>query len=168
MAQASGDGSVASALRVVGLQDGQVHHRAPAAPGRGTGRPRALGVTAAYTGYGLPLGVAFQLRDDILGVFGDPARTGKPGDDLRGGKRTVLLAITRARASPRQAAVIDRCLADPDLDEAAAAELRAVITSTGAVAECEQLISRTWTRRSARWPRRRSPPRPGRRWPSWR
>ena len=59
----------------------------------------------------------------------------------RAGKRTVLLAITQARASPRQAAVIDRCLGDPELDEAAAAEVRAVITSTGAVAECERLIS---------------------------
>ncbi|MDP9418075.1 MAG: polyprenyl synthetase family protein, partial [Actinomycetota bacterium] len=45
---------------------------------------------AAYTAYGLPLGEAYQLRDDMLGVFGDPASTGKPaGDDLREGKRTV-------------------------------------------------------------------------------
>jgi geranylgeranyl diphosphate synthase type I len=162
-AQASGDDSVASALRVVAyktakytierplhlgaalaggaaLADGgaALAGHGPALAGGG-----AAGVTAAYTGYGLPLGVAFQLRDDILGIFGDPARTGKPAsDDLRAGKRTVLLAITRARAGPRQAAVIDRCLGDPDLDEAAAAEVRAVITSTGALAECEQLISR--------------------------
>jgi geranylgeranyl diphosphate synthase type I len=44
--------------------------------------------------FGLPLGEAFQLRDDVLGVFGDPAETGKPaGDDLRQGKRTVLVAL---------------------------------------------------------------------------
>ena len=50
-------------------------------------------VRAAYSGYGLPLGEAFQLRDDVLGVFGDPAQTGKPaGDDLREGKRTFLVA----------------------------------------------------------------------------
>src|SRR6202007_595206 len=65
-------------------------------------RPLQLGVAAAadrpdvqavFGHFGTDLGVAFQLRDDVLGVFGDPAVTGKPsGDDLRSGKRTVLLA----------------------------------------------------------------------------
>ena len=65
-------------------------------------RPLQLGVAAAadrpdvqaiFFEVGNDLGVAFQLRDDVLGVFGDPAVTGKPsGDDLRSGKRTVLLA----------------------------------------------------------------------------
>jgi geranylgeranyl diphosphate synthase, type I len=158
MAQASGDDSVASALRVVEyktakytierpLQLGAALAGLPAAGisgSQGAGRADpAAGILAAYTRYGLPLGVAFQLRDDILGIFGDPARTGKPAsDDLREGKRTVLLAITRARADPRQAAVLDRALGDPELDEAAAAEVRAVITSTGALAECESMISR--------------------------
>ena len=160
MAQASGDGSVASALRVVEYKTARytierpLHLGAalagasidddsePSATGAGPGQA-STGIAAAYTSYGRPLGVAFQLRDDILGIFGDPARTGKPAiDDLRAGKRTVLLAITQARASPAQAAVIDRWLGDPELDEAAAAEVRAVITSTGALAECEQLISR--------------------------
>lgn len=163
MAQASGDGTVASALRVVEYKTARytierpLHLGAALAGASTTGASQAggstdgaggsdqasTGIAAAYTGYGRPLGVAFQLRDDILGIFGDPARTGKPAiDDLRAGKRTVLLAITRARASPAQAAVIDRWLGDPDLDDAAAAEVRAVITSTGALAECEQLISR--------------------------
>jgi geranylgeranyl diphosphate synthase type I len=100
-------------------------------------------VTAAYTAYGLPLGVAFQLRDDILGVFGDPEQTGKPaGDDLREGKRTVLLAITRARATASQAAVITRHLGNPLLDDAGTAEVREVITESGALAECERMIDR--------------------------
>ena len=100
-------------------------------------------LTAAYTAYGLPLGIAFQLRDDILGVFGDPAQTGKPaGDDVREGKRTVLLAIARSRATERQAQVIDRYLGDPLLDEAGTAEVRAAIAGTGAVAECERMIGR--------------------------
>lgn len=167
MAQASGDGSVASALRVVEYKTARYTIERPlhlgaalaganitgasitgpsiAGPSAtGAGRDQdSTGITAAYTGYGRPLGVAFQLRDDILGIFGDPARTGKPAiDDLRAGKRTVLLAITRARASPAQAAVIDRWLGDPELDEAAAAEVRAVISSSGALAECEQLITR--------------------------
>ncbi len=100
-------------------------------------------LAAAYTAYGLPLGIAFQLRDDILGVFGDPAQTGKPaGDDVREGKRTVLLAIARSRATAEQAQVIDRYLGDPLLDEAGTAEIRAAITGTGAVAECERMIAR--------------------------
>jgi len=100
-------------------------------------------ITAAYAAYGLPLGVAFQLRDDILGLFGDPAQTGKPaGDDIREGKRTVLLAITGARAGASQAAIIDSRLGDPQLDEAGVAEVRAVITGTGALAECELMIDR--------------------------
>ena len=58
----------------------------------------------ACTAYGIPLGIAFQLRDDILGLFGDPAETGKPvSDDLREGKRTVLIAMARRRASAAQA-----------------------------------------------------------------
>ena len=100
-------------------------------------------IAAAYAAYGLPLGVAFQLRDDILGLFGDPAQTGKPaGDDIREGKRTVLLAITGARASAAQATIIGRRLGDPQLDEAGVAEVRAVITGTGALAECELMIDR--------------------------
>jgi geranylgeranyl diphosphate synthase type I len=114
---------------------------APARDGGTAGGDGSL--AAAYTAYGLPLGVAFQLRDDILGVFGDPAQTGKPaGDDVREGKRTVLLAIARSRATAGQAQVIDRYLGDPLLDEAGIAEVRAAITGTGAVAECERMIGR--------------------------
>jgi geranylgeranyl diphosphate synthase, type I len=144
MAQASGDGSVTSALRVVEYKTARYTIERPLHLGAALAGPgSASAIAAAYTGYGRPLGVAFQLRDDILGIFGDPARTGKPAtDDLRAGKRTVLLAITRAQASPGQAAILDRWLGDPELDEAAAAEVRAVITSTGALAECERLISR--------------------------
>jgi geranylgeranyl diphosphate synthase type I len=87
--------------------------------------------------------MAFQLRDDILGVFGDPAQTGKPaGDDVREGKRTVLLAIARERATAGQAEIIDRYLGDPALSETGTAQIRAAITATGAVAECERMIAR--------------------------
>ncbi|MFJ8330015.1 polyprenyl synthetase family protein [Streptomyces sp. NPDC094437] len=56
-----------------------------------------------YSGYGLPLGEAFQLRDDLLGLFGDPARTGKAdADDVRGRRPTALLAETWRLASPEQ------------------------------------------------------------------
>ena len=98
---------------------------------------------ASYTDYGLPLGQAFQLRDDLLGVFGDPSETGKPaGDDLREGKRTALVAMALDRATPDQAAVVRRHLGDPRLDDAGVAQLREVIDSTGARAEVETLIAR--------------------------
>ncbi len=99
-------------------------------------------LVAAYSAYGLPLGEAFQLRDDVLGVFGDPAETGKPaGDDLREGKRTVLIAIAVQRAEPGQQSLIKRLLGDPHLDEHGVADLREVITGTGALEHVEQLIA---------------------------
>jgi geranylgeranyl diphosphate synthase, type I len=98
-------------------------------------------IEAVCAEYGIPLGIAFQLRDDVLGVFGDPARTGKPiSGDISEGKRTVLMAIARERASKSQARVLDRHLGDRNLTEAAAARVKAVLTETGAVAECEALI----------------------------
>ncbi len=85
----------------------------------------------AYTDYALPLGVAFQLRDDLLGAFGDPGATGKPsGDDLRDGKCTLLLAETRRRDGDDAARRIDRLLAQGTED--AVAELRAMIERSGA------------------------------------
>jgi geranylgeranyl diphosphate synthase type I len=95
----------------------------------------------AYCAYGLPLGEAFQLRDDVLGVFGDPAETGKPaGDDLREGKRTVLIATALEYASPAQAAVLRRHLGDPRLDAPGVATLRGILIETGALDRVERLI----------------------------
>ena len=82
----------------------------------------AAGIEATCTEYGLPLGIAFQLRDDLLGVFGDPARTGKPvSGDISEGKRTVLMALARERATASQARVLDRYLGDRELTESGAA-----------------------------------------------
>ena len=78
----------------------------------------------------------------MLGVFGDPAETGKPaGDDLREGKRTVLIATAMERATPAQAVEIRRHLGDPGLDAAGVATLRAVIADTGALDHAEGLIA---------------------------
>ena len=97
---------------------------------------------AVYSTYGLALGEAFQLRDDVLGVFGDPQRTGKPaGDDLREGKRTVLIALTLQRAEPEQAGLVRRLLGDPGLDGADLAALRQVIVDTGTLDTVEHLIA---------------------------
>ncbi len=96
---------------------------------------------AAYSAYGLPLGEAFQLRDDLLGVFGDPEQTGKPaGDDLREGKRTVLIALALERASADQAATVRRLLGDPRLDSGGVAALRQILVDTEAQQRVERLI----------------------------
>jgi geranylgeranyl diphosphate synthase, type I len=92
--------------------------------------------------YGLPLGEAFQLRDDVLGVFGDPAATGKPaGDDLREGKQTVLVALAAERATEAQGKALRSGLGDPELDEDGVAVLRSVIADTGALDDVERRIS---------------------------
>ncbi len=96
---------------------------------------------AGYAAYGLPLGEAFQLRDDVLGVFGDPEQTGKPaGDDLREGKRTMLVAEALAAAGPAQADEIHRLLGDPDLDADGVQTLRTIIQETGALDAVEALV----------------------------
>ncbi|MFS0705449.1 polyprenyl synthetase family protein [Cellulomonas sp. 179-A 9B4 NHS] len=94
---------------------------------------------------GLPLGEAFQLRDDLLGVFGDPATTGKPaGDDLREGKRTVLVAraLRRARTTGDEATVqaLTSGLGDRGLTDDRVHALAATIAATGAPDEVERLI----------------------------
>jgi geranylgeranyl diphosphate synthase type I len=92
--------------------------------------------------FGLPLGIAFQLRDDLLGVFGDPAVTGKPaGDDLREGKRTVLIATARASLPGNAVRLLDELLGDPDLDEEQVATLQATIRESGAVDAIEASIA---------------------------
>ncbi len=90
--------------------------------------------------HGRPVGLAFQLRDDVLGAFGDPAATGKPvGDDLREGKPTLLVALARAAASPAQLRVLDALGSDIDDDAVAAAQQ--VIVDTGALARVESEIA---------------------------
>lgn len=100
---------------------------------------------AAASAFGLPLGEAFQLRDDLLGVFGDPATTGKPaGDDLREGKRTVLVARAMAAAGRSgDLPLMERLraeLGDRGLSEQDCLELAEAIRTSGAVDEVEQLI----------------------------
>jgi len=98
--QARGGGSVERALTVVRYKSAKYTIERPLHLGAALAGADAS-VVSAFSGYGLPLGEAFQLRDDILGVFGDPQETGKPaGDDLREGKRTVLIAVAVERSTP--------------------------------------------------------------------
>lgn len=140
--QALGGGSVQRALRVARYKSAKYTVERPLHLG-GVLADAPPPVLAAYSAYGLPLGEAFQLRDDVLGVFGDPTETGKPaGDDLREGKRTALVAAALARATPAQAAVVRRHLGDRHLDPDGVAALREVLVDTGALAEVEALIAR--------------------------
>ena len=98
-------------------------------------------VNSALSDYGLPLGEAFQMRDDVIGVFGDPALTGKPvGGDLRESKPTPLMARAFANASPEQEAVLERAGA-ADLDDSEIADIQHVIVETGALSELEGAIT---------------------------
>ena len=139
--QARGGGSVARALRVARYKSAKYTVERPLHLGAalaGAGQE----VLDSYSAYGLPLGEAFQMRDDVLGVYGDPAETGKPaGDDLREGKRTALVAMALERAGEAQAALVRRHLGDPHLDDEGVAALRGVLAETGALARTEALIA---------------------------
>jgi geranylgeranyl diphosphate synthase type I len=95
----------------------------------------------ALAAYGSPLGRAFQFRDDLLGVFGDPELTGKPsGDDLREGKRTVLVAHAYAHADDSGRRLLIEKIGDPTLDADGVAALQQVISDSGARDACEAMI----------------------------
>ncbi|WP_338124343.1 polyprenyl synthetase family protein [Rhodococcoides kroppenstedtii] len=116
-------------------------------------RPLLIGGTLAnadaalldvYRTFGADIGIAFQLRDDLLGVFGDPAVTGKPsGDDLREGKRTVLIAAAldvADRDDPAAAETIRTGLGT-DLTPAMVDEMRELLVRLGAVENVERRIT---------------------------
>lgn len=96
---------------------------------------------APLSAYGDPLGEAFQLRDDVLGAFGEAERTGKPvGQDLREGKPTPLMAAATVRASDGQAPVLE-LVGSPDLSEEEVARIQQVLVDTGALSEIEERIA---------------------------
>jgi geranylgeranyl diphosphate synthase type I len=100
------------------------------------------GQTAALEAFGHPLGMAFQLRDDVLGVFGDERETGKPsGDDLREGKRTVLIAYAREALPLPARRTVDELVGEPGLEPNQIAALQQTIVDTGALDRVEKLIS---------------------------
>ena len=112
----------------------------------GPAREGSAAIDDAYSRYGVTVGEAFQLRDDLLGVYGDPAVTGKPaGDDLRTGKPTTLLMLAHQLATPAQRAELSR---DPagavnPADGSGGSHLEriaAVIADTGAPDRVEALI----------------------------
>jgi geranylgeranyl diphosphate synthase type I len=129
------------ALRVASLKSARYSIQQPLAIGAAlAGADDAQQHSLAAFGH--PVGMAFQLRDDVLGVFGDEAATGKPsGDDLREGKRTVLIAYARERLAPPARRIVDELLGDPDLDAEQIASLQQTIVETGALERVEGLIA---------------------------
>ncbi len=144
--QALATQSVARSLKIARYKSGKytverpLHFGASLALSPGDERENFF---AMFSEFGLPLGEGFQLRDDLLGVFGDPTLTGKPaGDDLREGKRTVLMAMTQDRASAKQETVIAKYFGDRHLDTEGVEALRAIIIETGARDHVEELIEK--------------------------
>ncbi len=149
VAEASAAESIASAMAVNTYKTASYTVSRPLQLGAAAAADRP-DVQALFHEIGNHLGVAFQLRDDVLGVFGDPAVTGKPsGDDLRSGKRTVLLATAMelADVSDPAAARLLRSAVGTDLSDDQARELCDVIAHVGALAAVEEQIA-TLTRRS--------------------
>ncbi|WP_197321998.1 polyprenyl synthetase family protein [Saccharomonospora sp. NB11] len=142
--QATGDASVEAALRVDRLKTAAYTVQRPLHLGAAlAGAEQPL--IDALLDFGGDLGVAFQLRDDLLGVFGDPSVTGKPaGDDLREGKRTLLLALGLAYAEQQgrvgEHKVIADAVGDPRLTDAEVDDVRQALVDVGAVAEVERRI----------------------------
>jgi geranylgeranyl diphosphate synthase type I len=97
---------------------------------------------SGLSAFGIPLGLAFQLRDDILGVFGDPAITGKPaGDDLREGKRTVLTGLTLEALPSSVAKIFEELLVSGEIDPEQLDFMRNAIVDSGALARTERMIA---------------------------
>lgn len=137
---ASPDADPVQARRVALLKAGRYTVTRPLHLGAAIGGGNAA-LTRALTVFGDAVGVAFQLRDDVLGLFGDPSATGKGVlDDLRQGKRTVLMLEAIERADATQRATLIAVLGDPDADDAAAARVREIVRATGALAVIEQQV----------------------------
>ena len=140
LAAQRGDDDERDARRIAALKSGGYTVEGPLHIGAALGGGSAE-LMAALSAYGLPLGEAFQLRDDVLGVFGDPEVTGKDRDsDLREGKRTVLVARASAAASPEDRAFVEDRLGAPDLARAEVHRLREIVEETGALSSTQALI----------------------------
>jgi geranylgeranyl diphosphate synthase type I len=128
-----GSADEAEARRIAVLKSGGYTVEAPLQIGAmlGGGSDELM---ACLSRYGIALGEAFQLRDDVLGVFGDPEVTGKDRhSDLREGKRTVLLAKATARSSGRERTFLEERVGRPDLSPEEVERARRLLESTGAL-----------------------------------
>ncbi|MEW2390880.1 polyprenyl synthetase family protein [Streptomyces venezuelae] len=145
-AQATGARSMTAAVRTAVLKTALYSVERPLALGAAlAGADDAT--TGALCSAGRCAGIAFQLRDDLLGAFGDPGETGKPsGDDIRDGKGTYLLAVATARAEAAAdhdaLALLDRCVGRADLTDDDVRRVREAFVTTGARGIVEDKIRR--------------------------
>ncbi|WP_103351510.1 polyprenyl synthetase family protein [Amycolatopsis sp. CA-128772] len=147
--QATGDASVEAALKIDRLKTAAYTVQRPLHLGAALGgaSPELI---ATLLEFGGEVGVAFQLRDDLLGVFGDPSVTGKPaGDDLREGKRTLLVALGLQLAAEKgeqaAATVIADAIGDADLSDEGVETVRMALQQVGAVDAVEHRIDELTT-----------------------
>lgn len=137
--------ALSRAHRVIVYKSAKYSVEAPLAIGAALGGA-SLEQISALRAFGLPLGIAYQLRDDLLGVFGDPGVTGKPaGDDLREGKRTVLVALARKSLSSQARTLLDELLGDAELDAQQVDIIRSTLRECGAVDQVERIIDHNVT-----------------------
>jgi geranylgeranyl diphosphate synthase type I len=131
--------SIERSLKIARYKSGKYSIERPLHFGAALAKPKNVeNYYNIYSEYGLPLGEAFQLRDDLLGVFGDPSETGKPaGDDLREGKRTALVAYAHDRGDAPTKKLIETKLGTSNIDGLADA-----ILESGAVTHVEDLIEK--------------------------
>lgn len=128
-------------LRVALLKSGRYTATRPLQIGAAIGGGDEL-LDAHLRAFGDAIGLAFQLRDDVLGLFGDPETTGKGAlSDLREGKRTMLMVRALELASPTERAVLSRVLGDEDLGEADANRVRQIVVDCGALDVLERLLA---------------------------
>ncbi|MFI7633800.1 polyprenyl synthetase family protein [Nonomuraea sp. NPDC049400] len=140
LAQLRSGASVAEALTVIRYKTAKYTVERPLQIG-GALAGASMELLESYSRFGLPLGEAFQLRDDVLGTFGSEPETGKSAlDDLREGKHTVLFAHAVRNASPAQLGRLKSWHGNPGLTEERAAELRQILCDTGALDQVEEMI----------------------------
>jgi geranylgeranyl diphosphate synthase type I len=141
LAQAEGDESTLTALAVARMKTAAYTVERPLHLGAALAGADQRTVTGVRR-FGADIGVAFQLRDDLLGMYGDTRATGKPaGDDLREGKRTLLVAMGMQRAAPADAQALRGALGNPELTEETIERIRTMLIDVGAVAAVEQRIT---------------------------
>ncbi len=145
LAQTSHSSRASDAMRVLRYKSAKYTVERPLQFGAALANADAE-LLSALSSYGIPLGEAFQLRDDVLGIFGESAITGKPsGDDIREGKRTLLVARAFGKAGPVQLEVLAKNFGRSDVDAAGIAAVQDVLRDTGALAAVETVIAELTT-----------------------
>ena len=150
--------SCARAERVIVYKSAKYSVEAPLADRRAPRRRARRRSSTRCASFGLPLGIAYQLRDDLLGVFGDPRRH-RQAERRRPARGQAHDADRHRPRTPRRrasAALLDELLGDPDLDDEQVRMLQSTIRDCGAVDEVERLIADNVARAPSTAARRRA------------